>query len=238
MGQKKDTLLLTASVLGFIYWITIIFSEFGSIDPIEFFKEISSLVESGDKLALLGILIIVVLIASSVLNIIGWKKKYNILVKIAIVFYFLTLNTLSAMICTVGILWDSEDELNMQKKKETPLFIIAGALGILGVVFWFVVTPPLVAGAVGSGEYPYSTSVIGLSVIGFCYIISLLASFVISISISLSAKLRNNPKKALIAAIFYIVSLSIPSAILCFIGFVCLNRRIVRIKPVEAKQDG
>jgi hypothetical protein len=106
------------------------------------------------------------------------------------------------------------------------LFVIAGIIGILVLAFWLT---PLVSKIDGTGtDSLFSAMLFGVintdfflfKVIGLNYAIALLLSSVTAIAISLFGKLRNNVNKALIAAIFYMISFNILSAILCFIGFI------------------
>ena len=241
--NKKNTILLAAAVFGFIYWVLLLVLFFYGIFngiQVDFFEGFSSLINNGEfKWILLIILGVIIIIAPSILNLIGWKKKNNVLIIITIILYLITLNILSVMICVFGILWNSKNELDVKEKNKTPLFIISGIFGILGIIFWFV---PLIT-RVDSGVSDSLFSVlmsgainekeIFLKVIIFGYIIALLLSFIVSISICLVTKLRNNIQKTLIATIFYIISLSIPSAILCFIGFLCLKKQSIGSGSIE-----
>jgi hypothetical protein len=238
---KKAALLLVASVVGFAYWIMILIPsivEFfanlrlGGIQ-IDFFEGFSNIIKSGEIKWLLPFLfIIAAIIAPSVLNLIGWKKNNKVMVIIAIVLYLLSLNALSLLLCVVGILWDNSDDSSIQGKEKSPLFVIAGIFGILGLAFWLV---PLMSRTDGTGiDSLFSAMLSGVKntdtlpafkAIGLNYTITLLLSFVLAIAISFFGRLRNNAKKALIAAILYIISLSIPSAILCFIGFANLKKQ-------------
>jgi hypothetical protein len=177
------------------------------------------------------------MIVPSILNLIGWKKDSKKMVIVAIILYFLTLNALSLLLCVIGILWDSNNEFDTQEKKKNPLLIIAGVLCILVLLFWFV---PIMKKADGSSgplslftamvSGTISSELLAFKVIGINYAISLPASFIIAIAISFFGKLRNNSKKVPIAAISYIISFSIPSAILCFIAY-------AKMKKQEQKQN-
>jgi len=229
--DKKSTLLLAASVLGFAYWIIMVISGWRSMGiQVGFFEHFMTLVKNGGiKSGLLLLLIIIVLIAPSVLNLIGWKKNSKKLVIFAIILYFLSFNALSLLICLIGILWDSKNEFDINEKKKNPLLLIAGILGILTLVVWFVPFDE----ADGSSSL-FSALLSNLSdpgvvlpgkVLVLYYVIALLASFIISIAISFFGKLRNNSKKVLLAAISYIISMSLISAILCFIAYPIMKSR-------------
>jgi len=190
--------------------------------------------------------LIVVISAASIFNFFIWKQESKAPTIISIVFYILSLNALSLLICILGILWDSRNEPSILEKKKNPLFIIAGILGILGMVFWLT---PMMKKVDGSGSQSMFTAILEgvfadnednplfFRVIGIYYLISFLASSLIALAISFVGKLRNNPKKALIAVISYIFSLSIFSAVLCFIGFAILKKQIPGEKLLETKQD-
>jgi hypothetical protein len=179
------------------------------------------------KWMLVLVIVFLAFTASWVLNLIGWKKNKNVPVIIAIVLYVLSLNPLAVLLCVLGLLWDGKDDFDTRAKKTNPLFFIAGIFGILALVIWFV---PLMKKADGSSG-PLSMFTVLLSavndpdqnfiiaVIAISYCITLFGSFIIALPLSFIGRLRNNAKKALITAILYIFSLSIPSAVLCFIGF-------------------
>ena len=191
--------------------------------------------------------LIVVISAASIFNFFIWKQESKAPIIISIVLYILSLNALSLLICILGILWDSRNEPSILEKKKNPLFIIAGVLGILGMVFWL--TPMMKKADSSSGSLSLFTAILEgvftdnednflfFRVIGMYYLISFLASSVIALAISFVGKLRNNPKKALIAVIFYIFSLSVFSAVLCFIGYAILKKQIAGAKSLETKQD-
>jgi len=222
--NKKNTLLLTAAVIGFVYGVLLSIFVGGSWEAF--------VGEWG-----LSVVFFIVVIPPSILNLIGWKKNSKIIIIISIILYFLTVNTLPLLLCVIGILWDSNDEFGIQEKKKNPLFIIAGILGIMSLFFWFV---PFMKRADGTGsDSIYSELLSGvinpnatnvkfeinpngtdlLRIIGINYIITLFISFIMAMPITLFGELRNNSKKVLIAAISFIFSLSIPSAVLCFIAY-------------------
>jgi hypothetical protein len=232
--NKKGALLLGASIVGFAYWIVFILSGFGISEFqtqigfwegfLNFIKRVRGLRGTELKGFLLYVLFLAAIIASPVLNLIGWKKNSKMMVIIAIPFYLLSLNALSLLLCVISILWNSKDDFSIQGKKKNLLFIIAGIFGILGLAL----RPVLFNDSLFSALLlPISNTMdLVLRVAGLNYVIALIMSFVISITISFFGRLRrNNAKKALIAAVLYIISLSIPSAILCFIGFLILKRQ-------------
>jgi len=228
----NELFLITATVIGFAYSIMMLISfwilmgiNFSDIHIVEIIKD------DRIKWLLLLLLIIIAVIAPPIINLIGWKKNSKKMVIAAIILYFLSLNALSLFICVIGIFWDSNNELGIQEKKKNPLLLIAGILGILGLVYWFL---PLMQRTDGSGSDSLISSLLSyvmnsneillVKIMAIYYFITLLASFIIAIPICLFNKLRNNSKKALIAAISYIISLSIPSSILCFIAFAKMKK--------------
>jgi len=249
--DKKSTLLLVASILGFVYWIIMVVTGWRSMVTgwrsmginfsdiqVVFFEGFMNLVKNGGiKWVLLLLLIVLVLIAPSVLNLIGWKKNSKKLVIAAIILYFLSFNALSLLICLIDILWDKQNEFDINEKKKNPLLLIAGIFGLLMLVFWVV---PLMEKADGSGSDSLFSAlfsnindpgaIIAVKVMALYYVIALIASFIISIAISFFGKLRNNSKKVLLAAISYIISMSLFSALLCFIAY-----PIMKHKSKEAK---
>jgi len=231
--DKKNKLLLAATVIGFAYWIIVFFSIFVLSEFLNHVKE------EGVKRLLPGVLFSAVSIAPCILNLIGWKRNSKKIVIAAIILYFLTGNALSPLLCVIGILWDSNNTLGLQERKKNTLLVVAGIMGILGVVCWFV---PYISRIDGSGSYSWVSVLLSfvmdssdisrvtffMNVMALYYFIALLASFIIAIAICLFGKLRNNSKKVLIAAITYIISLSFPSAVMCFIAY-------ARMKKQEAK---
>jgi len=161
------------------------------------------------------------------------------------------LNFISLVLCIIAILWDSKVEFGTQEKKKTPLFVIAGILAVLGLIFWFF---PTVGKAEGSSVYvplyqpvdkvtgvipPVDESlrqfswftmvldIISYRLMGLNWAIGFLTGTVIALAISFVSKFRNDHKKALIAAIFYLFSLSVFPTILCFIGYAILKKQSV-----------
>jgi hypothetical protein len=251
--NAKGKLLLASSIIGFAWWTTLLVSvivflrtvtgdvliELGNI-KIGFFEGIKTFIKNFSfneareiiKWLLVLFTVFLALTASWVLNIIGWKKGKNTPVIIAAGLYLLSLNFIPMLLCVIGLLWDSKDEHNTQLKKNSHLLIMAGILGILFMAFWLI---PLIQRKDGSGIASLFTALLStvsdpdghylFTVIALNYSIAFMASFMIAIPLSLFGILRNNTKKVLIPAILYIISLSIPSAILCFISYTLLRTK-------------
>ena len=200
----------------------------------ELFKNIISLMQD-DMRWLLVFLYLMIIAAAPVVNLVGWKKNSRLLMSIACIFHVLSLNALSLLFCIIGMFWNRNDETSMQERKKSPLFIAAGILSFLGLLFWFVPLAPRADGTgVGSffsGMLSYATTgssendLLIFRTITISYSIALILSFVIAIAVSFFGKLRNNADKALVAAILYIIpGFTIPSAILCFIAYARLKK--------------
>jgi hypothetical protein len=235
--NKKGALLLAAAVAANVYGIAVIISFSDSITrlwPVVF-----------------------VIAASSVLSFFGWKNKSKMLLITGAVFYLFSLNFISLILCVIAILWDGNDELSMQGKQKNSLFVIAGVLAVLGLLIWFI---PMTGKEEGSSVYvplypaadestgvvptvdkslrPFSMFTTVLDTVsdramGLNWAIGFLTAYVAALALSFVGKLRNNPKKALLAAVFYIFSLSVLPAIMCFIGYVSLRKQSAREKELD-----
>jgi hypothetical protein len=232
--KTKNNLLLASSMVGFIWWVTLaagFIIELGKplaviASPnfrVGLSKYLSVNLQDFGWLVIMGILI-VFSAASWALNFIGWKKgKSSALI---IILYLFSLNFISIMLCVIGFLWDSKDRFDTQVKRKNPLFVIAGIFGIFGLTFWLIPTVPAADGSLLYSLYTTMLSTIlspdeifASRAIAFNFSIALFGSYLFTMPLSFFGQLRDNAKKALIVAIFYIISLSIPSAILCFIGY-------------------
>jgi hypothetical protein len=227
--DKKSALFLAAAVVANVYGISVIFS---------FSDRITSLWP-----------VVLIIAASSVLSFFGWKNKIRWLLITGAVFYLFSLNFISLILCVFAILWDGKERFSTQEKKGNSLFVIAGVLAVLGLFIWFIpstgkaegssVYVPLYPSADEStGEIPpvdkslrqfsmFTTVLNTISdrAMGLNWAIGFLTAYVTALALSFVGKFRNNPKKALLAAVFYIFSLSVLPAVLCFIGYVSLKRR-------------
>ena len=125
----------------------------------------------------------------------------------------------------------------MEQLMKKRSLLIASILGILCLIIWLIVifsmgffsiingirevgldqiiknleSPALE----GTGTLEYLPLFIGMLI----YIPVVFISLILAITLNVIGWLKNNSKKILIAAILYLVSLNIPSAVLCFIGF-------------------
>jgi uncharacterized membrane protein len=199
-------------------------------DPSEFeeFKEflIDESFRHNRLIMVITLVSISLVIAALVFNLIAWKKKNKRMAIIAIPLYFLTLNFISAALCIIGILWNSDDELDAQKRK-SPLFVASGILGLLGLISLvaFLFSPMLQVGDDGLAVSLFSFLLDHPSLSFITALITgVLGSLILAITISFAGKLRNNAGKVLLAGILYLFSLSIPSAVLCFIGYKKLKK--------------
>ena len=140
----------------------------------------------------------------------------------------------------------------MENGKKSIILLVAFILGIVGLVLWgiFIFTP-LAARTDGSGNDSLFTVYMQIGTIGidqliknlgsavegagglgyfllvFFYIPVAFISLIPAVILNILGWLKNDAKKILIAAILYIFSLTIPSAVLCFIGFRKLKKQNV-----------
>ena len=233
--NKRNNLLIAALVIGIVYWIFWLISVISGINAdISFSKTLEDGESYLSKSILISILLVTAVIIPSILTFIGWKKNNNILLIIAAVVFFLTLNFLSLTLCVFALLWDSKNEFSAQEKKKNPLFITAGIFGILFLAFLLI---PMMDDSSGTSESLFSALInreglmgnngaynMAFAAVALSYALALLLGSLLALAISFVGKLRNNPKKALIAAIFYLFSLSVPSVILCLIGYGMLKK--------------
>jgi len=174
-----------------------------------------------------GMVIIVVgsLIAAIVLNIFGRVKNDAKKTFFAGFLYIISLTIPSAVICFANF---------AKMKKQIRLLFESGILGICGLVLWTILFfgnlfggdssftlfilqgVPVAINAIGS--LPFKDIIIMWAII--IYIMLAFISLIIAIVLNFIGWKKNDTKKVLFSAILYIISLTIPSSIICFIDFV------------------
>jgi hypothetical protein len=125
----------------------------------------------------------------------------------------------------------------MEQKKKSRLLLAAWVLGVAGLVIWMIgwFAPMAVDKVTGEGFSLFSIisgsiSTYGLSgstVALLCAIMIMIMflSLPAAITLNLLGWRKNDAKKTLVAGILYIISLTIPSAVLCFIGRAQLKKK-------------
>ena len=140
----------------------------------------------------------------------------------------------------------------MEKAKRRKMLLIAFVLGIGIVVFWVVFLMPRIPGMMSAwageevlpldmediwgGRWLMSLPEFFSNLVYFANSSSLILSIPVFI-LNLVSLFREGPKKILVTGILYLISLNLPSAVLCFISFASIRKQNLASSALPATEE-